>query len=295
VIGTYPTRADAVAALEKLSGQAVTGKYNQTFEQVYEMWKTEHFRDLTPSGQEGYELAYKRLAALQPRKLRDITTAEYQVEIDKQTRPSAEKSRQLISQLCKWSVREGITRLNCGQYLKLPPSEKTEKEIFNDIEIAKIQKAAENNEAAKLVCMLLATGMRIGELFSLRTEDVYEKYCIGGEKTEAGRNRIIPIRPEDRAYFKYFRAKGGVLLIDGYEGNRNVKNFRQRDYYTLLKDLGIDEKTPHATRHTYSSRAVREGMPREVLSKILGHASYETTANVYVHQDIDTLIKAVEC
>ena len=35
-------------------------------------------------------------------------------------------------------------------------------------------------------------------------------------------------------------------------------------------------------------------MSPEVLQKILGHADYSTTANVYTHIDIDTLVEAVE-
>ncbi len=32
-----------------------------------------------------------------------------------------------------------------------------------------------------------------------------------------------------------------LLLIEGYEGNRNIRNFRNRDYYQLLDDLGIEK------------------------------------------------------
>ena len=46
---------------------------------------------------------------------------------------------------------------------------------------------------------------------------------------------------------------------------------------------GIERKTPHATHHTYASRAVKEGLPPEMLQKILGHADYSTTANIYTH------------
>ena len=56
---------------------------------------------------------------------------------------------------------------------------------------------------------------------------------------------------------------------------------------------GIERKTPHATRHTYASRAVKEGLPPEMLQKILGHADYSTTANIYTHIDAQTLVDAV--
>ena len=136
--------------------------------------------------------------------------------------------------------------------------------------------------------------MRIGELFSLPLKAYHESYVIGGEKTEAGKNRIIPIRPEGQEYFAYFAKKAnGSLLISGYEGQKVPANFRRREYYPLLEKLKIERKTPHATRHTYATRAVKEGLAPEYLQKILGHANYATTADVYTHIDAETLVGAV--
>ena len=137
--------------------------------------------------------------------------------------------------------------------------------------------------------------MRIGELFGLRTENVHETYVIGGEKTEAGRNRIIPIRSEGRKYFAEFKERAkGELLISGYAGQKVIANFRKRDYYPLLERLGISKKTPHATTHTFASWAVANNIKPELLQKMLGHADYSTTANIYEHFDIDQLVNAID-
>ena len=143
--------------------------------------------------------------------------------------------------------------------------------------------------------MLIYTGMRIGELFALTLDDYHGRYVVGGEKTEAGRNRVIPICPEGRGYFQYFAEQAtGAQLLSGYAGQHTPNNFRRRDYYPLLNKLEITRKTPHATRHTYASRARKAGMPPEVLQKILGHADYHTTASIYVHTDVEELLRAVE-
>ena len=137
--------------------------------------------------------------------------------------------------------------------------------------------------------------MRISELFELPLSSWHETYVVGGEKTEAGRNRIIPIRPEGRRYFSELAENAdGPLLISGYSGQRIAANFRKRDYYPLLERLKIQKKTPHATRHTYASWAVEHGVKPEILQKVMGHANYTTTADIYVHADTDTLISAVE-
>lgn len=84
------------------------------------------------------------------------------------------------------------------------------------------------------------------------------------------------------------------MLLAGYKGQHDPNNFRKRDYYPLLDRLGIERKTPHATRHTFASQAIKGGVPPELLQKILGHADYSTTANIYTHIDADTLVKSVE-
>lgn len=130
---------------------------------------------------------------------------------------------------------------NYAQFIQLYSRQKKEKEIFTEEEIEKIEK--DGSEASRIILMLLSTGMRIGELFSLRLEDYHETYLIGGSKTEAGRNRVIPIRPEGRAHFKYFAELAtGPLFLSGYVGQKTYANYRNRDYYPLLNKLGIAKK-----------------------------------------------------
>ncbi len=84
------------------------------------------------------------------------------------------------------------------------------------------------------------------------------------------------------------------LQISGYAGQKVIANFRKRDYYPLLERLGISKKTPHATRHTFASWAVANNIKPELLQKMLGHADYSTTANIYEHFDIDQLVNAID-
>ena len=43
--------------------------------------------------------------------------------------------------------------------------------------------------------------------------------------------------------------------------------------------------TPHTLRHTYVTACVLAGFPAEVTMKIVGHADYKTTINIYTHID----------
>lgn len=296
IIGYYETKTAALEALNRLTGRSLDERYNMTFADVFEAWKAEHYKEIKDAGRSSYNRAFDVFAPLHKKKFRDLRTADFQAALDPymgQSHSSLSKHKQLITQMSAWAVREELISTNFASFVKLPENKKKEKEIFSDADIDKLE--ADNSETAKIILMLIYTGMRIGELFSLPLDNYHETYVVGGEKTEAGRNRVIPICPEGRGYFAYFAAHAdGALLLSGYTGQRNARNFRNRDYYPLLEKLEIEKKTPHATRHTYASRARRAGMPPEILQKILGHADYSTTANIYVHTDVEELVKAVE-
>ena len=72
------------------------------------------------------------------------------------------------------------------------------------------------------------------------------------------------------------------------------KNFREREYYPLLKLLKIEIKTPHCTRHTFATMLQACGAKQEDLIKVIGHADYSVTIENYIHQDITTLSDMIE-
>lgn len=296
IIGYYDKKTSALEALARLQGRSIDEIYNWTFKEVYEAWKDEHFREIGERGIESYKWAFDILKPLHNRKFRELRTADYQEVIDKyrdKSYSTLSKFKQLATQMSQWGIRQELITTNFASFIKLPENVKKEKDIFSAEEIEALEK--DGSQEAKVVLMMVYTGMRIGELFNLRVENVHETYVIGGEKTKAGRNRIIPIRSEGRVFFAEFKQRAtNEFLISGYSGQKVAANFRKRDYYPLLDRLGISKKTPHTARHTFASWAVANNIKPELLQKMLGHADYSTTANIYEHFDIDQLIDAID-
>lgn len=296
IIGYFDKKTSALEALARLQGRSIDEIYNWTFKEVYEAWKDEHFREIGERGIESYKWAFDILKPLHNRKFRELRTADYQEVIDKyrdKSYSTLSKFKQLATQMSQWGIRQELITTNFASFIKLPENVKKEKDIFSAEEIEALEK--DGSQEAKVVLMMVYTGMRIGELFNLRVENVHETYVIGGEKTKAGRNRIIPIRSEGRIFFAEFKQRAtNEFLISGYSGQKVAANFRKRDYYPLLDRLGISKKTPHTARHTFASWAVANNIKPELLQKMLGHADYSTTANIYEHFDIDQLIDAID-
>lgn len=296
VIGYYETKKEALEALERLADRRLTDTFNMTFSEVFDRWKAEHYKTVTPSSQRQFTRSYEYMPLLHDRKMRELRTADFQAALDSiptQSYATLAKAKQLLTQLSRWAKREEIITTDFATFAQLPEKPGPAQDVFTESEIRRLEK--DGSETARIVLMLIGTGMRINELFLLPLQDYHRTYCIGGEKTDAGRDRVIPIRPEARAHFAYFAERAtGTFLLSGYEGCHESNNFRARNYKQLLERLDIPYKKPHATRHTYASRAVNAGMRPEILQKILGHVDYGTTANIYVHSDVAELVAAVE-
>ncbi|WP_369284056.1 tyrosine-type recombinase/integrase [Oscillibacter sp. GMB15532] len=152
------------------------------------------------------------------------------------------------------------------------------------------------NETSKIIAIFLYTGFRVQELLDIPMSgvDMVRWVFIGGEKTEAGKNRIVPILSVIRPFVEYFHERAtGYLFLSGYDGNINGNNFRKRDYYPTLERLGIRtaqrRMNPHSCRYTLATRGHSLGIDDDTLSKILGHADFDVSSDIYIQADISKL------
>lgn len=119
----------------------------------------------------------------------------------------------------------------------------------------------------------------------------------GGLKTDAGKDRIIPIHPKIKGYIEYWynqtNDKDETLFfyIDKNGKRRELSDdyFRKKFYYNILDRLGIKRHVIHCTRHTAATKLMEAGASPEAIQRILGHSSYAFTVDTYTHADIDFL------
>lgn len=266
-IGTYATRSEAQKALERITDISVTDKYNLTFKEVYERWHAEHCRKIAPETLKDYEWAFKLCETLHDRKIRSILRSDYQAviiaqEVKGKSKGTCNKVRVVLGMLGRWAYEEGITVTNNADNLSTTAKQLSEREIFLDADIKAIGES--QLEAADVALILISRGCRPGELFKVPLVDCYDDYFIGGSKTEAGKNRVIPIGKEGLAAYRKIKQKaaeqGSALLIDGYKGSRVYNNFAKREWKKLMEEIGRTSYTPYSCRHTYITNAIKNGM-----------------------------------
>jgi integrase len=191
-----------------------------------------------------------------------------------------------------------IINKNYASFVTLPPPPESKERVFSNDEIARVLSMTndpKHGEIARIVICLIETGCRIGELLAIKKADVNltERYMVGGSKTDAGKNRVIPISKTIFPFVEEWMQTDGDLLLNSKKGNLKYRNVRYH-FDNLMDKCGIEDVTPHTCRHTAATRMVLAGIDPAKVKKILGHASYATTIDIYTHMDASALVEAID-
>jgi len=289
---------DALAAYRQCP-PAISPK--TTFCELFEVWKPQGYMNISKSAINGYNAAFSRFAPIHSQRVVEIKTPQLQFCITEQARAGASHSalhqmKVVAGLLMKYAVQLDLINRNYAEFVQIPKEEQTEKGILTDLDLKKIQAEAENGDtAARHVMIMCFTGWRIQEYCSLTVFDYdREQHTLrGGLKTDAGRDRVVPVPERVQRYVEEFFASSERLC------GLNVKQLREA-FYLLLDRLGIqsaDEQkkkiTPHSTRHTYNSMLAKQGVSVEKRMKLMGQVSEDVNRKIYTHTEIEELTAAV--
>lgn len=302
ILGRYATKTAALEALEKLAGKPIGDAIDLTLEEIYTLWKAQHYPRLKEDASLACDLAWSKLEPLAARKMRTLRTEDVQKIIDAdvekgRSRSTVKKVQTLYSQLCQYAMRKDIIDRNYADFLVLPRQKPVQRDTFTEAEIKTLKADADaGNETSMIILILIYTGYRINELLQKRRDqvDLEQGVMYGGEKTAAGRGRVVVINDAILPYVRYFMAKAsGPLLLSGYDGNLLRNNFSRRDWKATLQRLGITREGrqlhPHCTRYTFATRAKAAGVDDDTIKRTMGHTDYALTSDVYIQDDLNRL------
>jgi integrase len=300
VIGYYEEKQLALDALVLHRINPIPPKADMTLEEVYKEWSKTKYEYIKKPTIDNYKAGWKYLSKFGKIKIKELRTAQLQSVIDgcfkaKMSRSSLSKIKVVASMLFDYATQNDIINKNYAEFIKLPKVDKEEKSPFSDIEIQKLEKS-EDAPWVDTILILIYSGMRINELLSLTkfSVNMESQIITGGLKTDAGKNRVIPIHPKILKHIKVWYDKGGEYLICNEEGKHISDNYyRKKLYYPALEELKIRKLNPHCCRHTFASIMSRAGADTISIQKLIGHSDYAFTANTYTHTDIDELKKAI--
>lgn len=242
--------------------------------------------------------SYKQSKILWNKKYNELRKHDFQLVINSVKDLSGSKLNHIISffkKMDQYAMEQGIITMGYAQFLEIIPEETQKPKIpFSTIEIEQIW-SRQGFIIADILLVLLYSCMRINELLELETKNIFlnENYMVGGLKTEAGKNRIIPIHHIIKPIIRrYFNPNNKYLFTDEKCNKIEYANYRI-DFNNFMNELNM-KHISHEARLSGRSELDRKGANKVCTDRILGHKSQGIGERKYTDKTIQELINTIE-
>ena len=170
----------------------------------------------------------------------------------------------------------------------------------------------EINEADKFIFQFLfATGIRPSEARALRKCDIFrDRGYIAIRSTLApipGGERLKPVKQKREREIPFYAAleswwdeipffPESEFVFNNSKTERHYTKNINRDIWNpaCKKAMGILIHLNNSGRHSFANQLVRDGVPIEVISKLLGHSSVKVTEEFYADPNMNVMRKMVD-
>ena len=313
-VGGFKTMREAYAKIPGIRAEGIKKRpvhgvdYSKiTFEELYQKFIERHAKRVTKSTLQCYTSAHKYYADIYGLPFADLNTEDWQICIDDcphgiRTKQNMKALGTLMYKLAAELRVFGVnTETDFASLVWLPPEDSESRQPFTLEELGKIKAGvASGIPGADWILAMCYTGFRPSEFLALKKSDFDAEHWTlrGGAKTDAGKNRLVPVHPILRPIIAKRMLIPGEYLFSHYPDKPTpINSFRQMDFYPALEAAGVQAvpnahekpaRTPYSARHTFATlmKAV-DGSDRDKAA-LMGHTSYEMTLH-YQHEDYDSL------
>ncbi len=254
-----------------------------------------------------------RLAQLQPQHIK-----AYQDELSRSGVPAASITlhRTILSGALKQSVTFGILPRNVVSLVKPPRDDREPKgRMLTPEEARKLLDVVRDDRLEAFYLVLLTAGLRRGEALGLRWAHLQLDGANGGLlhvrqqlQWPNGTPTLVPVKSRkgvrsiplpsitvlalrgrqaaqhaERRLFGEEGWQASDLVFNSEEGAPLHRNTITNQFHARVRAAGLEHLRPHDLRHTYGSLLMSQGVPLKTISELLGHASIEVTADIYLH------------
>lgn len=305
-IGYYSTREEAMIALADYNENPYDIKADSiTFSEVYDKWSEGYFPTLSnPSSIRTITAAYAYCNGLYDMRMKDIRVSHLEGTILNADVGDSTKSRikSLFNMMYKYAVAHDIVDKDYASVMFAngnPIKHQRTKEVvpFSSEEIKQLWTVNDTIPFSDMVLIGIYSGWRPQELSILKVEniDLEAETMKGGLKTDAGKNRIVPIHPLIKPLIESRLQEATGLHSEylfndpnGQQGTHMTYDKYRKRFEKVMKCLNMNHR-PHETRHTFITKAKACNMDEYVLKLIVGHAISDITENVYTHRTVEQL------
>jgi len=204
---------------------------------------------------------------------------------------------ELVRRLVNFAAKKQLCPVP-GFKITVPPAHSLKTEDLTPEELARllaVLDAEPNVQVASLMRMALYTGMRRGELFKLKWNDLdFERGFIMLRDPKGGKDQRIPMNELARQVLANHPRTGSEFVFPGRGGRQRTDIKKQARRINRAADLPEDFRPLHGLRHVYASALASSGqVDMYTLQKLLTHKSPQMTQR-YAHLRDESLKRAAD-
>jgi len=306
ILGYYEDRTEAMIALAEYNKNPVDlTRKDLTFAEIYDLYFNDKFvvskKKLSESAKNGARTAYNHCKPLYNKVFADLRHRDLQKLVDSipLKHSSIENIVLHIKGMYAYALREDIIQKNHSEFLQI--NRQTDDEHGIRFAQEDIDKLWGNTHIpfVKIILIYIYTGWRAQEFCRMPKDkvDIENMIMTGGSKTEAGKDRIIPIHSKIQPFVKEIYDAPGIYMIPSMKKEGGYLSYAKlRDLFNeTLLDVGITTKyTLHDCRHTFDSMLDDVGTNPVIRNLLMGHSGKGLDEKVYIHKTVEQLREAIE-
>ena len=197
----------------------------------------------------------------------------------------------VLRHLMYWAVDEAIIISNPLARLRLLRERKTRRPVLSVAEELPLIEVAPNH-LAPIIMTALDTGMRRGEIFHQRWEDIdleRRLLWVTHSKTPEGESREIPLTQRLLSFLSVAPKRDGRVFTYRDRPLRNVKTA----WGHAIQKATHRHVRFHDLRHTFNTRLMEAGVIQEVRKALMGHSSGDDVHAIYTHVELPMKREAI--
>ena len=236
-------------------------------------------------------------------------TAQIKGELKTPTAGVKSRIKSMFNLMYDYALEYEIVTINYARTFNVSDDIINEKEqskrghiIFSEEEMEKLWSNVDLSKYVKVILLQCYSGWRPQELGLIKVSDVDLQNGImkGGIKTDAGKDRIVPIHEKIKVFVEEFYNEaislGSEYLINCTDTRTHTGSYKltydkyQHRYKKIIEQLKLNpEHRAHDPRKHFITMAKKAKLDEYAIKYIVGHSINDITERDYTERDIQWL------
>lgn len=245
-----------------------------------------------------YNFILKFVEHIGGKPLEQLTNRDVELFAEQRIAPqnySLSTHRQCISAIKHFADLYPVTSIKSPE-LKRPPKSRYLPGVLGKEEVIALLRATRNLKHRAVLALIYSSGLRIGELLSLKLNEIdLPRRQVILRNGKGRKDRVVVLAesmlPLLQNYLGTYNPK--FYFVEGVDGNKYSPESIRAFLRVSCSRAGITKHvTPHTLRHSYATHMLENGIDIRYIQELLGHSKPETTM-IYTHVSKKDMLRIV--